>query len=64
MSKPRGIKKSKPVELKNFDISINEFGEIISSTPVDKINAFLNHNLVDKKIVDQPEGLNPLGEEE
>ena len=36
-------------DLKGFDISINEFGEIISSLEVDKLNVFLNDKVVDKK---------------
>ncbi|MDX2305218.1 MAG: hypothetical protein NW226_20575 [Microscillaceae bacterium] len=37
-------------ELKDFDIHINTFGEIISNYDVDKINEFLNKNVVDKKL--------------
>ena len=37
-------------ELKDFDIQINTFGEIISNYDVDKINDFLNKNVVDKKL--------------
>lgn len=36
-------------ELKGFDIKIDEFGEIVSNFPVEKINEFLNKNLEDKK---------------
>lgn len=36
-------------ELEGFDIKINEFGEIVSNFPVEKINEFLNKNLEDKK---------------
>ena len=32
-------------ELKGFDIKINEFGEIVSSFDVDKINTFLDEML-------------------
>jgi len=39
-------------ELSGFDIKINEFGEIVSSYNVDKINEFLNENVEDKKLVD------------
>ena len=37
-------------QLKDFDIQINTFGEIISNYDVDKINEFLNKNVVDKKL--------------
>lgn len=40
-------------DLKGFDISINEFGEIISSYSVDKLNGFLNENVEDKKLKDR-----------
>ncbi len=39
-------------ELKGFDIKINEFGEIVSSFGVDKINSFLDENVEDKKLKD------------
>ena len=44
--------KGKPVvheDLKGLEIRINEFGEIISNTPVDKINKFLDKHVEDKK---------------
>lgn len=37
-------------DLKGFDIKINTFGEMQTNLQVDKINAFLNENLEDKKI--------------
>lgn len=40
-------------ELKGFDIQINEFGQIRSTLPIDRLNAFLNENLQDKKLKDQ-----------
>ena len=46
-------KKGKPEvhkELEGFDIKINEFGEIVSSFEVDKLNAFLNEKVEDKKL--------------
>ncbi len=39
-------------ELKGFDIRINEFGQIRSTLPIDRLNAFLNENLQDKKLKD------------
>ena len=43
-------------ELSGFDIKINEFGEIVSSYNVDKINEFLNENVDDKKLREAEEG--------
>ncbi|MBA3647257.1 MAG: hypothetical protein H0W62_01700 [Chitinophagales bacterium] len=37
-------------ELKGLDIHVNEFGEIISNISVDKLNDFLDRNVVDKKL--------------
>lgn len=37
-------------DLEGFDIKINEFGEIISSYSVDKINSFLDNKVEDKKL--------------
>ena len=36
-------------ELNGFDIKINEFGEIVSSFDVAKLNTFLDKNVEDKK---------------
>ncbi|MGL1887511.1 MAG: hypothetical protein OCD76_13430 [Reichenbachiella sp.] len=50
------MKKNKPSkpkvnpELDGFEMSINSFGEIKSSIKIDKINAFLNKNVDDKKL--------------
>ena len=40
-------------DLKGFDIKINEFGEIISSYSVEKLNSFLDDNVEDKKLKDR-----------
>lgn len=40
-------------DLKGFDIRINEFGEIVSSYSVEKLNEFLNKNVEDKKLKDR-----------
>lgn len=40
-------------ELSGFDIKINEFGEIIASYQVDKLNDFLNETVDDKKLREQ-----------
>ncbi|BDS13501.1 hypothetical protein [Aureispira anguillae] len=42
-------------ELKGFDIKINEFGEIVSSYSVEKLNGFLNENVEDKKLKEREE---------
>ncbi len=39
-------------DLENFDIKINEFGEISSNIDIDKLNTFLNENVEDKKFKD------------
>jgi len=36
--------------LKGYEIHINEFGEITSNFSPDKLNAFLNEHVEDKKI--------------
>lgn len=36
-------------DLKGFEVTINEFGEIKSNMDVDKLNTFLNKNVDDKK---------------
>lgn len=57
MSKKKN-KKEKPEvhqELEGFDISINEFGEIIANYDINKINDFLNEHTDDKKLRDQKE---------
>ncbi|MDN4166796.1 hypothetical protein QWY31_14890 [Cytophagales bacterium LB-30] len=40
-------------ELEGFDITIDSFGEIKSSFDIDKINAFLNKHVDDKKLRDR-----------
>ena len=37
-------------ELEGFDVKINSFGEITTNFSIDKINEFLNKNVVDKKL--------------
>lgn len=36
--------------IKDFDIHINSFGEIVTNYDVDKINDFLDKNVQDKKL--------------
>jgi hypothetical protein len=46
-------KKGKPNvhnELSGFDIKINALGEMETSFAIDKVNAFLNDNVDDKKL--------------
>jgi hypothetical protein len=48
--KPR--KNEKPTvnpELSGFEVKINEFGEIISTIDIQKLNSFLDENVEDKK---------------
>jgi hypothetical protein len=45
--------KGKPTvhkDLKGLNFSINSFGEIKSNMDLDKLNAFLNDNVEDKKL--------------
>ncbi len=47
--------KTKPAvhpDLKEMDIRINEFGEIVRDYKVEEINAFLNEKVKDKKLTD------------
>ncbi len=37
-------------DLKGFNITVNSFGEIQSTIDIDKINAFLNESVDDKKL--------------
>ena len=51
---PKKLKKSGIANvhenLKGFDISIDEFGEMNSNLPIDRLNDFLNKNVEDKKL--------------
>ena len=40
-------------ELEGLDLRINEFGEIISNIDIDKVNAFLNKSVPDKKLINR-----------
>ncbi|MCS7077746.1 MAG: hypothetical protein NZ455_13640 [Bacteroidia bacterium] len=42
-------------DLKNFDIQINEFGEVSHTLDIDELNNFLNRNVQDKKLLEHPE---------
>lgn len=37
-------------ELKGFDIQIDEFGQVITNISQDKLNSFLDKNVIDKKM--------------
>ena len=51
-------------ELDEFDIRINPFGEIQTSYDIDKLNAFLNSKIDDKKLKDHPKEKGDEGENE
>ena len=58
MAKKKKEEKDKPDKeegkaLKDFQIRINEFGEIITSMPIEQVNEFLNENVDDKKLRDR-----------
>jgi hypothetical protein len=55
MTKKKGKGKEKEMakvnpELKGLDISINQFGELVSNVSLDKLNSFLDRNVTDKKL--------------
>lgn len=55
-------KKKKPrvhSKLKGFEVSINQFGELQSSLPIEKLNEFLNENVDDRKLKDRPDASEP-----
>jgi hypothetical protein len=49
-------------EIGDFDIKINEFGEIVSTHSAEKINEFLDKNLIDRKLKDHPDFKHNTGE--
>ncbi|CAN5212486.1 hypothetical protein BH09BAC1_BH09BAC1_17800 [soil metagenome] len=51
--KPKEGKPQVHEDLQGFEMSINEFGQIITNTPVEKLNHFLNKNVEDKKLKDR-----------
>lgn len=66
-SRKRLKDKGKPrvhAELKGFDITINSFGEIISTHNIDELNAFLNRHVDDKKLRDRNDLSHTSPEEE
>ncbi len=56
MANKKKKEKTKPrvhKDLDGFEISINSFGEIQSNMDIEKINAFLNKKVDDKKLRDR-----------
>lgn len=56
--KEKASLKNKPKvnsELEGFEFRVNSFGEISSSLDMDKINAFLDKHVDDKKLKDKAE---------
>lgn len=51
--KPKEGKPQVHEDLQGFEMRINEFGQIITNTPVEKLNQFLNKNVEDKKLKDR-----------
>ncbi len=51
--KPKEGKPQVHEDLQGFEMKINEFGQIITNTPVEKLNKFLNKNVEDKKLKDR-----------
>lgn len=54
----KSSKKRKPrvhSQLEGFEVSIDQFGELTSSMPIEKLNKFLNENVDDKKLNDRPD---------
>ncbi len=40
-------------EVKGLELKINEFGEVVSNVPTEKLNEFLDDNLEDRKLKDR-----------
>ena len=40
-------------DLEGFEIHINEFGEIVTSKPIENVNEFLDEHVEDKKLKDR-----------
>ena len=43
------------MQLEGFEVSINQFGELQSNMPIEKLNKFLNENVDDKKLLEREE---------
>ncbi|MDX1476271.1 MAG: hypothetical protein R3301_01150 [Saprospiraceae bacterium] len=55
MDKKKRDRKNFHEDLEGFDIRVNAFGELESSFDIDKINAFLNDKVEDKKLAEAQE---------
>ncbi len=42
-------------DLRGFEVTINQFGELQSNMNIEKINEFLNKNVDDKKLLEKEE---------
>lgn len=65
--KPKEGKPQVHDDLKGFELTINEFGEIKSNMDPEQLNRFLNKNVEDKKLKDRDdidEIKNPDAEDE
>lgn len=51
--KPKDGRPQVHEDLNGFEVEINEFGEISSNMPIDKLNKFLNREVDDKKLRDR-----------
>ena len=40
-------------DLSGFEVSIDQFGELKSNMPIEKLNEFLNENVDDKKLAER-----------
>jgi len=40
-------------KVKGLELKINEFGEVVSNVPTEKLNEFLDDNLEDRKLKDR-----------
>lgn len=52
-NKKKEVKPRVNPKLEGFEVKINAFGEIKSNLDIDNINAFLNKEVEDKKLVDR-----------
>ncbi|MBA2422809.1 MAG: hypothetical protein H0V61_06250 [Chitinophagales bacterium] len=53
--KPKAEEAQVNPELQGLDIRVNEFGEIISNVSVEKLNDFLDRNVIDRKLEEKVE---------
>lgn len=54
--KPKPVRKPRVHKnLSGLEVSIDSFGEIKSTMNIEKINAFLDENVEDKKLIEQRE---------